>query len=299
MHPRVPLLLLALALLVPLAGCSAAGSLDMTAVNDVELAEHASRSLPTTEDPEVAERRALVLGATRNGSATGNGTSPPVDPDGLPFAVGGAYYDLSAEAVGNHTETRVNIEVDYNGTVEGDAVAYEDLPPADRELVDAVLPPRYDGRTEGYDMGASARYTDDEIAASVLLEGDYDAIMFDGERYPVSVRDDGQVTVTEYRYTATEVASSASAYAADLRESKLFTLSGLSDAEREVVTGAVEETYYAESTDDEAFRSVLGRFWSQEAVRSDEYSGSWVVRYEGTVYWADVHYDGFDREGNA
>lgn len=94
------------------------------------------------------------------------------------------------------------------------------------------------------------------------------------------------------------MAPSASAYAADLRESELFNISGLSDAEREVVTEAVEETYYSESTDDEAFRSVLGRFWSHEAVRSDEYSGSWVVRYEGTVYWADVHYDEFDRERN-
>lgn len=191
MHPRVPLLLLALALLVPLAGCSAAGSLDMTAVNDAELAEHASRSLPASENPEAAERRALVRGAVENGSATGNGTSPPVDPDGLPFAVGGAYYDLSAEAVGNYTETAVSIEVDYNGTVEGEAVAYEDLPPADRELVDVVLPPRYDGGTEGYDLGTGARYTDDEVAASVLLNGDYDAIRFEGERYPVSVQESG------------------------------------------------------------------------------------------------------------
>lgn len=293
MHPRVPLLLVALALLLPLAGCSAAGSLDMTAVDDAALADHASRSLPTVDEPPAVERRELVAGAVRNGSATATGTSPPVDTDGLPFAVDGAYYDLSAEPVANDTETHVSIEVDYNGSVDGEAVAYDDLSPADRELVDAVLPPRYDRRTEGYDFGAGARYTDEEVTTSVLLGGDYEAVRFEGERYPVLVEEGGQVTVTQYRYTAIQVAPNASAYAESLRAEKLFTLSGLSDAEREVVSGAVEETYYAETDDDDAFRSVLERFRRHEAVRENEYAGSWVVRYDGTVYWAELRYDGF------
>lgn len=292
MNPRVPLLLVALALLVGLAGCSAAGSIDMTPATDVELADHASRSLPA-ETPDTADRHELVRDAVADGSATANGTSPPVDPDGLPFAVDGAYYDLSVEGVGNHSETRVSVDIDYNGTTDGEAVAYEDLPPADRDLVDAVLPPRTDRRTDGYDAGAGARYSDDEVAASVLLDGEYDAVRFRGERYPIRVHDGGPVVVAQYRYTATEVAPSASAYGADLRESKLFTLSGLSKSEREVVTEATDGIYYADSTDDEAFQSVLDRFRGHEAVESDEYAGSWVVRYEGTVYWANLRYDGF------
>lgn len=90
MHPRVPLLPFALALLLPLAGCSAAGLLEMTAVKDTAFAEQASRSLPAAEDHEAADRRALVRDAVANGSATANGTSPPIDPGGLPFAVDGA-----------------------------------------------------------------------------------------------------------------------------------------------------------------------------------------------------------------
>ncbi|QLG63716.1 hypothetical protein [Halorarum salinum] len=296
MNPRVPLLLVALALLVGLAGCSAAGSIDMTPASDAELADHASRSLPTSDDPRAAVRRDLVRGAVRNGSATANDTRPPVDPDGLPFAVDGAYHDLSVEETGNHTETRVSLEVDYNGTTDGEAVAHDDLPPADRALVDAVLPPRDGYRTEEYDLGTGTLYTDEEAAESVLLGGGYDAVEYDGERYPIRVEDGGPRTVTRYRYTATEVAPSAEAYGGDLRETKAFTLSGLPDAEAEIVGEAVDGSYYAESDDDEAFASLLDRFRSHEAVESDEYAGSWIVRYEGEIYWARLHYEEFPME---
>lgn len=291
--------LCALALLLPVAGCSAAGSLDMTAVNDTELAAEASRSLPAGDDPGAVARRELVRGAVVNGSATANDTSPPVDPDGFPFAVDGAYYDLSAEPVGTHDEWRVSAEVDYNGSADGPAVAYGDLPPADRALVDALLPPKYDRRTEGYDFGSSARYTDAEAESSALLSGEYVAVRYGGERYPVAV-DRRRVTVTTYRYTATEAAPNADAYAESLREGYLFALpaSNLSSAERGVVSEAVDGGYYAESTSDDAFRAVMERFRDHEAVRSDEYAGSWVVRYDGTTYWADLRYDRFaDEEG--
>ena len=293
MHPRVPLLLVAVALLAALAGCSAAGSIDLMPATDAELADHASRSLPTVDDPQAAERRDIVHGAVRNGSARANDTSPPVDPDGLPFAVDGAYYDLSVEGVGNHTETRVSVEIDYNGTTDGEAVAYGDLSPADRALVGSLLPPRYDRRTEGYDVGTGTRYTDEEVAESVLLGGGYEAVTYEGERYPIRVEDGGSVTVTEYRYTATEVAPSAEAYGAELRGTKAFTLSGLSDAERDVVSEAIESSYYADSSDDDAFRSVAERFRSEEAVTRDEYGGSWVVRYDGVLYWAQLRYEDF------
>ena len=168
--------LCALALLLPVAGCSAAGSLDMTAVDDAELAAEASRALPESADPGAVDRRELVRAAVENGSATANGTSPPVAPDGLPYAVDGAYYDLSVEPVDTRTEWQVSAEVDYNGSTDGPAVAYADLPPADRALVDSLFPPRSDDRVEGYDFGASARYTDAEVNASVLHSNGYAAV---------------------------------------------------------------------------------------------------------------------------
>lgn len=283
------------ALLLPVAGCSAAGSLDMTAVDDAGLAAEASRTLPESDDPEAVDRRKLVRDAVENGSATANATSPPVDPDGLPYAVDGAYHRLSVEPVGTHTEWRVSAKVDYNGSADGPAVAYADLPPADRALLDELLPPETDRATDGYDRGTSARYTDAELNASVLHSGEYAAVRYGGERYPVAT-ESRTVTVTTYRYAATEVAPNAAAYAESLRGTYLFTLPAgdLSSAEREVVAEGVNDTYYADSDDDDAFRSVMERFRAHEAVRSDEFAGSWVVRYDGTTYWADLRYEGFD-----
>lgn len=288
MSPRIRALL-GFALLLLLAGCSAPGSVSLTAVDDAVLADEASRSLPS---PEADEERALVLGVVENGSATANGTRPPVETEGYPFAVDGAYYDLSAEVVDSRIDARVSLEIDYNGTTDGRVVAYDDLSPADRALVDALLPPRSDRRVEGYDMGAGGRYTQSEAASSVLLSGEYAAIRYEGERYPIRV-ERRDVTVRTYRYTASQVASSDEAYADRLRDRHQFTLSGLSDAERGVIEEATGDTYHAETDDDEAFRSVLDRFRSHDAVRSDEYGGEWVVRYRGTVYWAELHYDGF------
>lgn len=298
MSPRVRVLL-ALALLLSLAGCSAAGSLSMGQADDADLADHASRSLPPPADAhegkraERVDRRRVVVDAVENGSAVVSGRGPPIETEGFPFAVDGAYYDLDVEQVGEHTETGVDLRIDYNGTTDGPAVAYEDLSPADRELVGSLLPPKYDRRVEGYDVGTNRVYNDSEAENSVLLAGDYEAVRYEGERYPIRVETD-EVTVTEYRYTATEIAGSTSEYADLLRE-KSFTLSGLSEAEREVVDEAVDEgRYYADSTSDDAFESVMERFLAQDAVRRDEYHGYWVVRYEGTLYWAELRYDGFD-----
>ncbi|WP_313691683.1 hypothetical protein [Halorarum halobium] len=296
MNPRTLLLLVAVALLAGLSGCSAAGSLHMTAVNDTELAAEASRDLPDSDERPAVRYREIVETAVENGSATANDTAPFVEPGGPPYAVDGAYYDISAEPVGNHTERMVDVKVDYNGSTDGPAVAYEDLTPADRALLDTLLPPPADhSPTAGYDLGSGQRYTRAEANESVLVSGEYDAVHYEGERYPIAV-DSTDVTVTTYRYTATEIAPSAEAYASDLRETYRFELSGLSEAERGVVSEAIESSYYAESTDDEAFRSVMERFRAVEGVRVDEYGGSWVVEYRGAVYWAELQYGGFLEE---
>ncbi|GGM75107.1 hypothetical protein J2752_002815 [Halarchaeum rubridurum] len=43
-------------------------------------------------------------------------------------------------------------------------------------------------------------------------------------------------------------------------------------------------------------RSVLERFRAHDAVQRGEMHGSWVVRYDGRVYWADLHYGQFVEE---
>jgi hypothetical protein len=67
----------------------------------------------------------------------------------------------------------------------------------------------------------------------------------------------------------------------------------LATDEREVVAGAIEGSYHAESSDDAAFRSIVERFRRHGAVRSDEYRGEYVVRYRGELYWAELRYGEF------
>lgn len=305
LHDRLPgrhlpsrrrlLPLVGLLLLVLLAGCSAPGSLTMGPVTDAELVDRASRSLersapPSEDDPEAR----MLRTALENGSATIESPNPPVR-EGLPFAHDGAYYDLSWAVVDERTVTSVSLLVDYNASdPDGERIAYEDLPAADRRALDALLPPRDDRRVEGYDLGASSRYNDSELERSVLVSERDTVVVFQGDAYPVRFDGTSETTVETYRYTATKVADSSDEYARDLKEEHLFTLSGLSEAERSVVDEAIGEgSYYAEDEDDEAFRSVVERFRRHEPIRGGEDHGEWLVSYGGETYWANLEYYGF------
>jgi len=265
----------------------------MDPVTDAGIVRHASRQVDRTGSGADQPEATTIRSAIENGSATVESPSPPVR-EGKPFEHEGGFYDLTWTVVGERTETSVSLLVDYNATdPEGERVAYEDLPAADRRAVDALLPPRDGRRVEGYELGASTRYDDTELARSVLVSDRPTVVVFEGEAYPVKFDGTSEFTVHTYRYTATTVAGSRDEYARDLRDEYLFTLDGLSDAERAVVESAIEDNYYAED-DDEAFRSVLEAFRRHEAVASEEAHGEWLVRYEGEVYWADLWYDGFD-----
>ncbi|MFB6159716.1 MAG: hypothetical protein ABEJ61_00895 [Haloferacaceae archaeon] len=282
-----------LLLLVVLAGCSAAGSLSMqSAADDATLAAAASRSPPPVGEASDGER--VVREAIENGSATVEGRSPPVE-SGLPFEHDGRYYNLSWSVVDRRPGTSVRVGVDYNGTAPDAAtVAYGELSNADRAMLAGALPRQTDNLREGPDFGVAATYSGTERDRSVLLDGEYGAVRYEGETYPVTVEDTERVTIESYRYIATEVADSSAAYAGQLRSAYLFTLSGLSDAERAVVEAAIDDTYYADSSDDEAFRAVLEIFRRHDAVRRTEYRGTWLVSYEGESYVAELSYQGFD-----
>jgi hypothetical protein len=296
MRRRLAFAFLGVALLGLLSGCSAAGSLEMVPVDDASLADEASHDVPRPLPPgkEGPPRRAVVTGAIENGSATVTGQSPPVDAE-LPFEHEGTYYAVGWTVVDREEATRVDIGIDYNGTADGRAVAYDDLPAVDREALDSLLPPRDRNRVEGVDIGVGATYTDAELNESTLAAGGYDAVSYEGEQYPVRVEQSRTVTVQTYRYTATEAAANASAYAAQLREAYAFTLdtATLDGDALDVVESSIDETYYADSTDDDAFRSVQAAFREHQAIENDDVSGLWLVRYDGELYAADLRYGQF------
>lgn len=294
MNHRKALAIGGLLLLAVLSGCSAAGSLGMQpAADDGTLAELTSRSTTVPDEGPVRSQQ-LVQRAVENGSTTAESRDPLVEP-GRPFAHEGQYYNISWSVIDRNRGVAVDIAIDYNGTATGnDTVAYGNLSASDRERIDELLPPRTTRRSEGYDFGITGTYNQSEQNRSVLLAGDYDAVRYEGETYSIEVEDPEPVTTRTYRYTATVVANSTEAYASQIREQYLFTLSELSDDERAVVEEALNDTYYADSDSDDAFQSVLETFAAHEPIEADEYDGTWLVRYDGEIYLADLSYEQFD-----
>lgn len=275
------------ALLVPLvSGCVDADAvLRMSGLSDEEIARRASRDI--SRNPEAHK---LVSTAVSNGSATTSGPSPPLGAD-RPVAFEGAYYDVTVTETGEREGIVYEIAIDYDAGADGSAIDYEDLPAVDRNALDGLLPPPdYVPEGDGYDFGVGRVYADEEAEESVLVpDQEYEAVGYDGERYPLRADDGRTVTVSDYRYEVEEIATDATTFGAHIRTEYVFTLSGLSPDEREIIEEAIAEGYYETGTPD-AFESIVDRFRSHPAVAADEWGGEWVVRFEGTIYWADLRH---------
>jgi hypothetical protein len=275
---------------VPLAGCGHPPNvLDMSEATDQRIADEKSRTVSTESD-----KYGLARSIAENGSATASGLSPPLDTDNT-IAVDGEYYNLSVTETDSGQRTRYDIRIDYDpgDVTPGDGeIAYADLPAVDREALGHLVPPPSDRDTdEGFEMGRVYSYPENATEESVLVpDQQYDLITYEGEQYLVRV-DAESVTEADYRYNGTLVADSTAAFADIVRSRYLFTLSGLSEAEREVVQTAIEDGYFEEETD--AFRSVIARFLAHRALNersADDGYGTWIVAYDGTEYVTYAEY---------
>ena len=85
----------------------------------------------------------------------------------------------------------------------------------------------------------------------------------------------------------TEVAPDVETFADQVREQYLFALTGLSDAEREVVKEAIDEAYYE---DDDAFRSVVEKIRDHDGLYVESHDGKWLLNYEDVEYLTDVRW---------
>jgi hypothetical protein len=269
----------------PLAGCAHPNAvLVMSSVTDDEIATRASRGVE--DDPE--DRR-IVAGAVENGTANVSDSSPPLDTD-QPVEFEGRYYELTATETARRETTRYFVTVEYTaGTATpGDrTIAYDDLPAVDREALEEVFPPPEDADDRA--VGVRWDGTDADREASVLVpESEYDAIAYEGDSYPVET-EQRSGTESDYRYEAREIAAGPDEFATALKERYLFTLSGLPEAERDLVAEAIDGGYYEGSAND-AFTSLARRFRAHEGIETHESGGDYLVRYDGTVYWADLQH---------
>lgn len=287
MRRRTLLASAATALALPLAGCSepAGGSLSMMAMeSDAGIGRQWAG---TTEDLS-SDRRALVEAAVAGEAPRRTGRSPPYEAS-RPLEHDGAVYEISHDVVDTRSVTRYTIRVDYDPeTTPSAVVAYEDLPEADRTALEGQVPPGEDPPTgEGFDLDSTYRYPVD--AESVLLDEECDGVRYEGETYRLEIEPNREVTVETYEYRAERVADSAAALGRQLRERYLFTLSGLSEEEQRIVDEATR-IYRPDDGVPEAFRSLADRFRAHDPVETGDGRGTYLVRYDGTVYWTTLAY---------
>jgi hypothetical protein len=307
---RLILVTVATLCLVALAGCGQpAGSLSMEPLNDEGLADNASTQLPEgeLEDPEERDRGMRILRqAAKNNSVTVAAMEPPHSANETVYRTGERFYTLSYAAINTTTGRQVTYRLDKNVTINKTTQTnltvadYDDLPPIDQAMLHA--PVSYLSRDSLEEdevrpggIEEDQTYSPTELNRSTIADGQYDAVRHEGTLIQIEIVSNKSQPLTVYQYRPRPVATGAGPYAACLRDTYAFELSGLDSDTQAVVAEATNGTYRAENTSDAAFRSVLEQFHDHAAVSATGQSGSWLVRYDGRVYWAELRYRSFDQ----
>jgi len=270
---------------VAVAGCGHPSVvLDMDDATAADIADEVSMS----PEPDSAEYT-VVSAAIENGSATRRGRHKLFDCTDT-VRIEDSFYEVSETRLSSNEVTVYDVRIDFNpsdSTAEIGEIAYEELPAADRQRLDQIISDDDLPNQDGYDVGVGYGTAEEVGDGSVFVpEQQYDIIVHDGNRYRVTV-DTRTTTETEYRYEATEIASGVDSFADRIRDRYLFTLSGLSDSEREVVEEAIDGGYFE---DDEAFQSVTDRIRNHDGIEVTDSYGTWVIAYEQTEYLTYVEW---------
>ena len=235
-----------------------------------------------------SEEHAVVTSAIENGSARRTGRYELFDRTDT-VRVGDAFYTVSETQLGRSEVTVYEVLIDFDPddtTAELGEIEYENLPETDRQRLRSIVsedPPRQDG----YDIGVGYGTAQEVGNGSVFVpEPEYDILVHEGDRYRIAVESRTASQAT-YRYAVTEVAPDVETFADQVRERYLFTLSGISAAEREVVEEAIDGAYFE---DDEAFQSVVNRIREHDGIEVDDFYGTWLLEYENIEYLTYVEW---------
>lgn len=272
-------------------------SLRMDSITDAKITEKVTYGRESAN----SEERQLVADAIENQTASAEGTEPPFPAD-KPFVHDGSVLRLSYEVVESKPATVFHFTLDpAEGSVQDDeTIRYEDLPAVDKEKF------ARNGWDDGgfFGFGSALRYLDSQIPESALVpEPEYSVVVWnEDDRGRFEVDSSHSTELKTYRYESMQVHPSASEYGEEVRQKYAFTLSSLTDPEREIVRKAIESEHgYSvppdESLPDAAWR-LAKRFRAHDEVRyawEDErgdtrpIDGTYLVRYDGEVYWTRIH----------
>lgn len=282
-------------------GCAQApaASIRMTPVSDTDIAKRVTHRLEADPDNE---RYRQVGEIVETGSLTVEATDKRLPTDG-PLVYEETVYQLAVGVLDTTPARSVSFTLDPAEEPDDDArtIRFEDLPTVDR----AKFEERGFASDPFLGFGSSFLYRESEVAESALATSEAPIVIVwdDGTRGRFTVDGSYDVTLRTYRYTASVVRESAAAYGREIRRENLVTLGGLSEAERAIVAEAIdEEAGYAVPAGEsvpEPMRTLADRFcdyddvdpvWA-DATPGDgrgTASGSYLVAYEGAVYWTDV-----------
>ena len=270
---------------VAIAGC---GHPDVVLDMDGATADDVADERSTRVEPGSEEYRVLTS-ARDDGAATRTGRRELFDRTDT-VRVDGTFYEVSETRLESSEATVYSVDVAFNPDdtkAEASEVAYEDLPEFDREQLSFVVNGQKPADEEGYI--ASVDYgTAEEVGdrSALVPDPQYDIVTHEGNRYRVEV-ESRTVSEGEYRYEVTEIAPDVETFADQVREEYLFALTGLSDAEREVVEEAIDGAYYE---DDDAFRSVVEKIRDHDGLYVESHDGTWLLNYEDIEYLTDVEW---------
>jgi len=270
---------------VAVAGCGHPNVvLDLEAASDEDIADEAS----TPAEPG-SEEHDVLASARDNGSATRRGRRELFDRTDT-VQVDGGFYEVTETRTESSEVTVYSVDVALNPDdtkAEVGAVAYDDLPEYDRRKLEVIVsgPEPEDGER----LNASIEYDSAEDVgdrSALVPDSRYDIVTHDGDRHRVAV-DSRRVSEAEYRYEVRQVAPDAETFAEQVRGEYLFALTGLSEAEREVVEEAIDGAYYE---DDDGFQSVVDRIRDHEGPNVEDSYGTWLLGYENEEYLTYVEW---------
>lgn len=287
---------IALLALIALSGCAEpAGSIHMKPVEDINLASEVSQS--TTDEaifPAIRQQQ-VVSEAIKNGSTSVADLRKPVD-DSYHYHYQGQYYKLSTVSVTQVPGVSLSIAIDKNATeLRGPRLDFADLNATDQRLLRPVLDHEPFELEEGADAKFPIAIRDANIDnSSIITHADSSVVLdYRGTKVQLILGEVQEETLRLFTYEASLVAENSTAYETYLTDQYVFTISDRSQDEQTVLDSATGDSYYAESTDDNGFGAIVDRFLRHRAIYKDEYSGVWLVRYQGTTYLTELNFGQF------
>lgn len=217
-----------------------------------------------------------------------------------PVKYDGSVYQISYEVVDERPATRYfwNLEPTDQGSGE-ETVRFDELPRLDRRkfrlmgLADGAY-----GERTPLDIGATFKYANEDRDESALVPSPEHPIIVWGPdrraRFSIRKTNGEDATLKTYRYTADQLAPTVAAYGRQLRDRYAFELSGLSDAEQDIVEEATSRTHgytvEREGSVPEAFDSLIENFQEHEAVEyyDEGGSGKYLTTYDGQIYKTEL-----------